>query len=183
MDNLGLPEAVVHMFKRQSQEEGLELDWHIGGSGAKVELKLVWRPVGGPRRDDNINRRKHKGPGNLRRDYMRMKQMVVDFNSVAVGTDDMTETTSVCESGGGHSHDICQNTAPIRTPVHNKVKDPGEVLHFKSKSCVKRRANGTGVRTRQMALNDEIQSMRAEDDIFCQSDSYTCNISTVTCEM
>ena len=49
MDSLGLPEAVVDMIKRQSQGEGLELEWHIGGNSTTVELKLVWRPARGPR--------------------------------------------------------------------------------------------------------------------------------------
>ena len=45
MDLLGLPEPVVHMIQRQSEAEGLHLEWHIGGSDRQVELKLIWRPA------------------------------------------------------------------------------------------------------------------------------------------
>ena len=178
MDSLGLPEAVVDMIKRQSQGEGLELEWHIGGNSTKVELKLVWRPARGPRRDYHSSKPKYKSPGNLKRDNIRMKQMLVDINSVAVGTDDLEEMTSVDRPNAGHSHDTCVNESPICAPVHKQKKDEQFIL--KSKSGM-RETKAIGVRTRQMAKYDDVENIRAEEDMFNLSDSY--HVSTpVKCD-
>ena len=90
----GLPDYVVEIIRRQSQAEGLELEWHVGGNDSKLELKLTWRPAGPPKRG-GYNNKKRKSPGTLKRACHRIKEMLVDLNSVAVGTIDSLDDCDV----------------------------------------------------------------------------------------
>ncbi len=93
MESLGLPDQVLDILLKQKDESGVELEWTISGSTRGVEVKLSWRPRGrGPSKE---NGRRYKSPGNMRRDYFRMKRMLTDLNSVAVGTEDLNVSETV----------------------------------------------------------------------------------------
>ncbi len=88
MATLGLPDQVLDVIMKQKEVTGVELEWTISGGMKGIEVKLIWKPKRGPSKENGYGR-KYKSPGNMRRDYFRMKQMLTELNSVAVGTEDL----------------------------------------------------------------------------------------------
>ena len=181
-DMFGLPDYVLDILRRQSQAEGLELGWHVGGSDSKLELKLIWRPAGAPKRGGYNNSRKRKSPGNLKRDYHRMKQMLVDLNSVAVGTGDLGDSLNDCDEP--NTYDSCATgelSTPISAPDQDKRQNDCDLM---KKSVTRKKDQNTGVRTRQMVKNEEIENIRTEKDTSYMSEScYDCMGTPVKCDI
>ena len=126
MDEFGLPEPVVDIILKQKDVEGLELGWTISGGVKGVELKLTWRPTRGPSKDTGPGGRKYKSPGNMKRDYYRMKRMLTELNSIAVGTEDLVSVQSdERHIGSEYKNDVNNN---IMKSVCEFIASTGRLL-------------------------------------------------------
>lgn len=117
---LGLPDIVYQVIMQKSTQENCELVWTLGGHNDQTELVLRWMPKGSVWEDPfmvTTSLQKHKSPACRRRDFNRKRWHNVSKNSVASGTEDISDFQT------------CKDI-PIGTPTHstgNNQHDRNEV--------------------------------------------------------
>lgn len=183
MERLGLPDHVVDIIIRQNSAEGLKLEWTVSGKEGQVEVKLKWKPKRGPG-GENDSVRKYKSPGNIRRDYYRMKRRLVELNSVCIGTDE--SDLSPGEIAGTISNDIQKAGLPLSTsgvapsgqlPSIDKSGEKGKMSGNSTNRC--------GVKTRTMRRNEnnEVELVRDDTDFDNMGEIHTpekCDMTTIS---